>query len=149
LVGAAVWTQLASVDKKEEPVVLVPIDNIRISADEYTKDNDVDGGLAFYDEEINKRENNEEKKQLLLYKSDFARNAGRPSEALDAAKKADQITSDTATTQALAEASEAAGNKEEAIAYYRKMIETVENSGDEMAASYTILWEAKVKELEQ
>lgn len=147
--GTAVWVNYMSSVDKDEPVAVTPIEDVENGVQEFIANNDVEGGLEYFDEQIEARSDENEKKSLLLSKARFAQRAGWHNEALDAAKQANQLDSDIATNQALAEANETVGNKEEAIAHYKEMIEMVNASGDEMAISYAMLWEAKIRELEQ
>lgn len=149
-VGAFVLVRLLPQEQKGGTTTSISADDIKSLSLDYVDSGDVDGGLKFFDDNLEKhKDNNEERRKLLLHKADFAQKMGRADVALETAKKADQIDSDIATTQALAKAYEAVGNKQEAVVYYKKMIDIVIESGDEMASSYVIFWEDKIRELEQ
>lgn len=108
---------------------------------------DIDGALKQYDDAISATTSNDDKRALLVYKSDLASQSGRPDVALEAARQADEIKPDATTAQNLATAYELKGDKANAVLYYKKLIElTPEDSPGER---YKGVWEAKIKELEQ
>lgn len=121
---------------------VTPIEDVRISAQKYAEDNDVDGGLAYYNQQIEAREDGKEKSELFLSKADFALSNERHGEALDAARSADELHSDLSTTLSLAKIYEAQGNKEEALKYYQKMLDNLGVQGRDGDR-----WQQKVEEL--
>lgn len=145
--GTVAWVNYMSSVNKEEPIALTPIEDVQAAALEYASSDDIDGGLAFYDDEIKKRDDDGEKKRLLLYKSSFARQAGRSEEALAATKQADEISPDAATAEALAKAYDASGDLEQALIYYKRALELSPKEG--MGARYNSILEERIRELEQ
>ncbi len=108
---------------------------------------DIDGALQQYDEAISRQGDKSKKKELLLLKSDLASRSGRTGTAIDAAQKAEEIEPDATVAQSLATAYELNGDKENAIIYYKKIIELTPE--DSPGSRYVGIWQAKIKELEQ
>ncbi len=127
--------------------VLVPTDDIQAAAMGYSRVGDADGGLALFDSQIDQRQDDDEKRRLLIYKSSFAIEVKRYKEALDAAKQADTIKSDFSTAVVLARAYEGSGDTKQALSYYRKTLELSPKEG--LAARYNPMWEQKISELQQ
>lgn len=144
--GFAALVKWAPFSKHELPVPISP-EEVHASSLEYVSKGDASGGLEYYDEQIDNAQNSGEKRQLLIYKADFAQRVNRPDDAIAAVRQADDISSGSDTVQALAMAYEASGNKEQAIIYYRKIIDM--SPDDDMEASYISLWEKKIEELQQ
>jgi tetratricopeptide (TPR) repeat protein len=126
---------------------LPSLETTQDKAQSYIDSGDIDGGLKFYDEQIEARKDENEKKILLVYKANFAQSAGRFNEALEIAQQADAVAADISTSRALAQAYEAQGNKEQALIYYKKLLELSPKEG--MGARYNPIWEEKIQELEQ
>lgn len=146
LVGAFVflkWSPFSETSKQPAPM---SANEVRASSLDYVDDNDAEGGFKYYDSQIDQARDDDDKKQLLLHRAEFARRLNKPDEAIDAAKQADDISPDTATAQALAMAYEAKGDKEQAVAHYERVIDLL--SGDEMESSYILMWEKKIEELQ-
>lgn len=142
------WKTFYSSEKEVSPeFVAVPISDIQLAAAHYAQNGDTQGGLAYFDSQIQQRENVGEKQLLLIYKSNFASNAKRYDVALDAAKQADALKSDASTAVALARAYELSGDKRQALTYYKKALEksdkTTQNSRSQGMLEY------KIKELEK
>lgn len=133
--------------QKEEPTVHAPLEDVQATALEYANNNDIDGGLKYFDEQIEERQDNDEKKRLLLAKSNFALGADRNDTAISAAEQANEISSDIASTEALARSYAASGDKEQAIIYYKKVLELSSKEGS--SDRYSPIWEERIAELEQ
>ncbi len=129
----------------DEP--LPSVEDAQNGAFSFTENNDIDGGLKYYDEQIEARENTDEKKALLLHKSSFAQSAGRFDEALKAAQQAGAIAPNAGTAEAIARAYEAQGDKEQALIYYKKLLELSPKDG--LGSRYIPVWEEKIRELEE
>lgn len=84
---------------------------------------------------------------MLLYKANFAQQSKRFDEALEVAEQADEITSDAASSQAIAKAYDAKGDKERALFYYKKALELSPKEG--MGARYNPVLEELIRGLEQ
>lgn len=124
-------------------------------SNDYLKEGNTDKGLEYYDEQITLRRSNSEKKKLLALKSGFAVKAGKFDVGVDSAKKANDLGSDAVTTRALAEAYEAAGDKQKAVVYYKELLELQEEEskkrGDNapVGRPSSLSPAAKIEELEQ
>lgn len=148
IAGSFAWIVLRSPSNIEDELIASPlIEDVQITALDRTRSDGVDAGLAFYDDEIDRREDSGQKRQLLLYKSSFAQAAGRFDDALASAQEADKIESDIATTIALAAAYEVGGDKRRAISYYEKVLEILPKEGIEARDNY--VFELKIEELRQ
>ena len=145
--GWLLWPKPVQEDQKKSAVATVAVDDVFATAKGFSDKGDTQGGLAYYDEQIDDHKNSNEKQQLLLYKSEFALDANEYQQAINAAKEADSISSTANTTSTLARAYEAKGDKQNAITYYKKAIElTPKNS---MAVRYAGLWHEKIEELSE
>lgn len=143
-IGWQAWRGFGdSVDSSVQPLSMNQALSIAMTYDDR---GDVEGGLKFYDGQIKGRKDENEKQQLLLYKSDFALKAGKYDEAINAAKQADAIKSNTASMTALARAYEGQGNKQKAAEYYKKLLDAAPKDG--MGSRFNSEWEQKLKELE-
>jgi tetratricopeptide (TPR) repeat protein len=145
-VGLA-WKTFYPSDKEAIPeFVAVPISDIQLAAAHYTQNGDVQGGLAYFDSQIQQRENVDEKQLLLIYKSNFASDAKRYDVALDAAKQADALKSDASTAVALARVYELSGDKRQALTYYKKALDKSDKSTQNSRSQGML--EYKITELE-
>ena len=147
---ATIWWLLSNkpvaVDDPEVGQDIVKVS--REAASARADDGDIDGALGEYDTAISKLEgNSQQKKELLVQKADLSQRSGRYDTAIEAAKQAEEIATDTTTTQSLATSYELNGDKENAIIYYKKLIEMTPE--DSAGARYIWVWEDKVRELEQ
>lgn len=148
-IGFAAWMLLMN-SRSEEPSVsedTKTFDAIIATSAEYSEKGDIDGGLVYYDEQIQQTKDEDEKKQLLVYKASFAQKAGRLDDAIGAAEQAKEIELDFKTAQALALAYDTKGDKTQAILYYKKMLEFSPQEG--MSARYNPVWEDRIRELEE
>ena len=109
-------------EKKEVDFIRL-VGRTQVEATDHLNNDDVDGGLALYDSQIKIQNGDNEKKALLVFKSNFAVLAGRYDEAITIAKQADDMGSDATTLKAVAEAYEANGDKNQAVEYYKKLLE--------------------------
>lgn len=124
------------------------VEQSRLAAVDRADEGDIDGALKEYDKAISEQGGDEAKKrELLLHKADLSRQSGRYDVAIDAAKQAEGIKTDATSAQSLAASYELSGDKENAVIYYKKLIELTPE--DSAGARYRGVWEAKVKELEQ
>lgn len=157
-VVSLVWVQLRSSSPGESKDVgqdlSTQVDDIQVTAAIYQNEGKNDEGLEYYDEQIAKYSDKEDKRTLLVLKSRFASSAGQFDVALEAAEQADEINSDASTIRALAQAYRENGDKEEALEYYRKLLkirqaEEGEEDPDKIAESReeTLGW--IIRELEQ
>jgi tetratricopeptide (TPR) repeat protein len=125
---------------------LVSVNDAQAAAMGYARGGDIDGGLAYYDGQIEQRKDANERWLLLLHKSNFAFGVERYKEAVDAAKRADAIKSDLSTFVALARAYEGAGDKQRAVTYYKKALEASPKDG--LSSRNNQMWEQKIAELQ-
>lgn len=145
--GVTMWLLWPKPDTNSTPVVaFAPIEEVATTALNYSEQQDIAGGLAYYDSQINGRKNEDEKYQLLLYKSSFALDAKKYDEAINAAKSADAIKNSPGAAVALARAYQGKGEKQQAITYYKKALELSPKEG--MGARYNATLEQEIKELE-
>lgn len=135
-------------DLKEQaraPVETVPVEDVQEALNKFAKDGKADEGIAFVDAQIKAQKGQDEKQELLVQKSQFATKVGRTDIALDAAKKADDMDSGLASSLALAEAYERLGDEQQAITYYQRVVDGIED--DTFLSRYRYVWEDKIKEL--
>lgn len=125
----------------------VAVDEVLVAGMEYGDRGDVEGGLDYYDSQISLHKNSPEAQQLLLYKSSFALNAGRHDEALESAKRADEMGSNTATVAALAQVYRKNGDNKTAIELYKKLIAAAPGDGG-MGDRDLHEWKMVIEELE-
>ena len=145
--AVAAWIILSPSSEKAPPPVATPvdIDSIQAEAGSYVNAGDLDGGLKFFDEQIEARDDPEDKQQILLHKSYFANNLDHPQIALEAAEQADAMNSNTATMVALAELHEQQGDNRKALEYYQKILDlSTENGG---SVRLDGKWRRKIEEL--
>lgn len=146
LVGVLGWTVFYRGQKAVGmKAVVVPVDDVPPAALSYARSGDIDSGLAYYDSQIEQRKDTNDKRRLLLYKADFALSFKRYKEAVSAAKQADSIKSDLTTIPVLARAYEGSGDKQQAVAYYKKALSLAPKDG--AGSRSNGLWEQKIKEL--
>lgn len=147
--GAVMLMQMQNLSQgsTDEPVEIVPVGHIQMKASEYRKSGDIDGGLKFFDDQIAGRDSDEEKQEILLYKSQFASDSGRADEAVKSAEQANSIEPTFASMIDLARAYEAQGNNAKAVEYYSKALDISKASGGSPRTDG--MWEAKIKELSQ
>lgn len=98
------------------------IDDIGLQAAVLAENDDPEEIMEYYDEQIEGRQNPEEKKILLVMKSRAAQGSQSWDVAIDAAKQADDMGSDSMTMRTLADAYAASGDKEQALALYRELL---------------------------
>ena len=67
----------------------ISLEEVQLTAAEFAAKEDIDGGLAYYDEQITGIKDSEDKQTMLILKSRFAVGAGRHEEAISAAKDAE------------------------------------------------------------
>lgn len=126
------------------------IAQVQVTATDYFEKGDIDGGFVYYDEQIARRQDSVEKQTLLILKSSFAIRSGRTKEAVAIAKQADDIGSTTSTIRTLADAYRADGDKEQALIYYKQLLEKSQKNDTDMPKTQRgPSIEGIIKELEQ
>lgn len=123
--GMVVWMKLIPTndsDTEEDVPAEISLNRIGSQAASYIASGEVEKAFAYYDEQIERTQDNREKKSLLIKKAITATDMELYDEAIASAKQADEIESDTATMRALADAYAANGDKEEALTYYKKLL---------------------------
>lgn len=125
-----------------EEAEVLSTEEVQSRATGYAQAGDVDKGLVFYDEQIELVRTDDKKRDLLVKKARLAYHQERYSEALDAAKQAEEISTDEGLMLILAQTYEAMGSKKEASKYYQKLLD----EGDESHLDRGF-WQEKIKEL--
>lgn len=118
--------------------------------DEATKlvaEKGVDEASRYYDQQVAKTGDQNEKVILLLDKASVAYNAGDFDAALDAAREADGIKSTSGTLSMIAQSYEAKGDKAKALEYYQKALAALVKS--EVTNRQETSLKSKIKELSQ
>jgi tetratricopeptide (TPR) repeat protein len=131
------------------PYVKLAVADVPLKAAAYSDTAGFDGGLAYYDVQISNNTDPAAQRLLLVYKSDFARNAKKYEIALESLQRAERISPDVSVTIALAQLYEAKGDKKAAIAKYNEAIAVAEASSNDFADRYSYQWKYKVEALSQ
>jgi tetratricopeptide (TPR) repeat protein len=132
--------------KGASPTVgVLPDKDIPATLEKYAADGRIDEGMDYIDSQIDAETNQTDKRDLLVYKSQFATKAGRTDVALESAKEASSIEPDLTSDLALAEAYEKSGDKSQAVKYYQQVVDSIED--DTFMSRYKHIWVEKVEEL--
>lgn len=143
--GMLLYTRNDMNEKSESKIGAIPDKDIPAILDAYASEGKVDEGMRYIDAQIDKQADQQDKRDYLVYKSQFANKVGRTEVALESAKAASDIEPDLTTDLALAEAYEKSSNKQEAAKYYQQVADSIED--DTFMSRYRHIWEEKAREL--
>lgn len=131
VVALFVWGRPSAEDRDSGDIDEQPtINDISYNATKISKEGSFNEALTYYDKQVESTGSNEEKITVLIKKSRFALGEGKNTEAVEAAKQAYDIEESDRTTRALADAYAAKGDKDQAITYYKKLLETSKASDE-------------------
>lgn len=120
-----IWNGAANTDKDKDGVDEQPtMNDLSYTARKIASEGSFDEALEYYDKQAEKAEVSEDKITILIKKSRFALGEGKTAEAVKAAKQAYDSSESDRTMRALADAYAADGNKEQALIYYKKLLES-------------------------
>lgn len=118
-------------DENTTAVVAPPMAEVEYAISSAVKEGEsVEDVLARYDEQVDKRESSEEKQEVLILKSRYARRVEQFDIAVNVAKQAYDMDPNGMATRNLADTYRESGNKEQALEYYKKLLEMSSASED-------------------
>lgn len=136
------WRELDRPDlskgKNDEVSFPQQLGEVQVTATDFLESDDFEGGARYYDDQISLRDDEGEKKILLVLKSGFTIRAGRYDEAISIAKQADEMGSDVMTLQAIGDAYRAKGDIEQALIYYKRAQQINSSQVDEESDAPTV-----------
>lgn len=150
-VALAVWHRNQDSNKDSSGVDDQPtMNDLNYNAAKLAEEGNFDEALNYYDKQVEGATSVEDKVTVLIKKSRFALGKGKNTEAVQAAKQAYDLEKNERTTRALADAYVAEGNKEQALIYYRNLLDSSSsNKGDERVPSRGPSVQQIINELEK